>query len=212
MAYAYMFKYIIVGDSNVGKSCLLLSFTDRRFRDNHEVTIGVEFGSRTIHIDGLPMKIQIWDTAGQESFRSITRAYYRGATGCLLVYDISRRETFDHATQWLQDVRTHCGSKTVIMLVGNKSDLPRKQVSYKEGAQLAKDNGLVFIETSAKTIDNVDEVFLETAREIHKNIKNGVLDATCQSHGIKVGMPIGSFSCLDDEEMKLKNVVASCAC
>jgi len=158
------------------------------------------------------MKIQIWDTAGQESFRSITRAYYRGATGCLLVYDISRRETFDHATQWLQDVRTHCGSKTVIMLVGNKSDLPRKQVSYKEGAQLAKDNGLVFIETSAKTIDNVDEVFLETAREIHKNIKNGVLDATCQSHGIKVGMPIGSFSCLDDEEMKLKNVVASCAC
>lgn len=214
MAYAYMFKYIIVGDSNVGKSCLLLSFTDRRFRDHHDVTIGVEFGSRTIHIDGLPMKIQIWDTAGQESFRSITRAYYRGATGCLLVYDISRRETFDHTMQWLQDVRSHSGSKTVIMLVGNKSDLPRKQVSHKEGEQFAKDNGLVFIETSAKTTNNVDEVFLETAREIHKNIKNGVLDASCQRHGIKVGMPLGSFSCgsPDDEETKLKSGVGSCAC
>lgn len=189
MAYAYMFKYIIVGDTSVGKSCLLLNFTDKRFRADHDVTIGVEFGSRSIVIDGKPIKIQIWDTAGQESFRSITRAYYRGATGALLVYDISRRLTFSHLTQWLDDVKKHVDSKTAIMLIGNKSDLPRREVSYEEGERFAKDNGLFFLETSAKTASNVDEAFLQTATAIHDNIKNGLYDLSSQAHGIKVGMP-----------------------
>ncbi|KAF6142288.1 hypothetical protein GIB67_039995 [Kingdonia uniflora] len=91
MSYAYLFKYIIIGDTGVGKSCLLLQFTDKRFQPVHDLTIGVEFGARMITIDNKPIKLQIWDTAGQESFRSITRSYYRGAAGALLVYDITSK-------------------------------------------------------------------------------------------------------------------------
>ncbi|XP_044841116.1 ras-related protein Rab-2B isoform X3 [Mauremys mutica] len=120
MSYAYLFKYIIIGDTGVGKSCLLLQFTDKRFQPVHDLTIGVEFGARMINIDSKQIKLQIWDTAGQESFRSITRSYYRGAAGALLVYDITRRETFNHLTSWLEDARQHSSSNMVIMLIGNK--------------------------------------------------------------------------------------------
>uniref|UniRef100_A0A8C8W8L9 RAB2A, member RAS onco family n=1 Tax=Panthera leo TaxID=9689 RepID=A0A8C8W8L9_PANLE len=123
MAYAYLFKYIIIGDTGVGKSCLLLQFTDKRFQPVHDLTIGVEFGARMITIDGKQIKLQIWDTAGQESFRSITRSYYRGAAGALLVYDITRRDTFNHLTTWLEDARQHSNSNMVIMLIGNKRHL-----------------------------------------------------------------------------------------
>uniref|UniRef100_A0A667HUD4 RAB2A, member RAS onco family n=1 Tax=Lynx canadensis TaxID=61383 RepID=A0A667HUD4_LYNCA len=122
MAYAYLFKYIIIGDTGVGKSCLLLQFTDKRFQPVHDLTIGVEFGARMITIDGKQIKLQIWDTAGQESFRSITRSYYRGAAGALLVYDITRRDTFNHLTTWLEDARQHSNSNMVIMLIGNKRE------------------------------------------------------------------------------------------
>lgn len=104
----------------MGKSCLLLQFTDKRFQPVHDLTIGVEFGARMITIDGKQIKLQIWDTAGQEAFRSITRSYYRGAAGALLVYDITRRETFNHLTTWLEDARQHSNSNMVIMLIGNK--------------------------------------------------------------------------------------------
>merc|ERR1712072_165860 len=107
MSYDYLFKYIIIGDTGVGKSCLLLQFTDRRFQPIHDLTIGVEFGARMITIDKKQIKLQIWDTAGQESFRSITRSYYRGAAGALLVYDITRRETFTHLTSWLEESKQH---------------------------------------------------------------------------------------------------------
>merc|ERR1712241_600350 len=126
MSYAYLFKYIIIGDTGVGKSCLLLQFTDKRFQPVHDLTIGVEFGARMITIDGKQIKLQIWDTAGQESFRSITRSYYRGAAGALLVYDITRRETFQHLSRWLEEARQHSNSNMVIMLIGNKSDLEVK--------------------------------------------------------------------------------------
>merc|ERR1711908_147532 len=111
MSYAYLFKYIIIGDTGVGKSCLLLQFTDRRFQPIHDLTIGVEFGARMITIDKKQIKLQIWDTAGQESFRSITRSYYRGAAGALLVYDITRRETFNSLASWLDDARQHANGK-----------------------------------------------------------------------------------------------------
>jgi small GTP-binding protein len=127
------------GDTGVGKSCLLLQFTDKRFQPVHDLTIGVEFGARMVNIDGKQVKLQIWDTAGQESFRSITRSYYRGAAGALLVYDITRRETFDHLASWLEDARQHANPNMTIMLIGNKADLAhRRAVSTEEGEQFAK--------------------------------------------------------------------------
>mmetsp|Transcript_15716 Transcript_15716/g.22046 ORF Transcript_15716/g.22046 Transcript_15716/m.22046 type:complete len:215 (-) Transcript_15716:214-858(-) len=190
MSYAYLFKYIIIGDTGVGKSCLLLQFTDKRFQPVHDLTIGVEFGARMITIEKQLIKLQIWDTAGQESFRSITRSYYRGAAGALLVYDITRRDTFNHLTQWLKEARQNSSHQDmVIMLIGNKSDLDhRRQVSTKEGQQFADQNGLIFLETSAKTAANVNEAFCATARKIYKNIENGTYDTTNEAHGIKVGL------------------------
>jgi len=189
MSYNYLFKYIIIGDTGVGKSCLLLQFTDKRFQPVHDLTIGVEFGARMITIDGKQIKLQIWDTAGQESFRSITRSYYRGAAGALLVYDITRRETFNHLTCWLEDARQHSNSNMTIMLIGNKSDLEHKRaVSKEEGEQFAKENGLIFIETSAKTAANVEEAFINTAKKIYEKIQKGVFDVTNESYGIKLGL------------------------
>uniref|UniRef100_A0A2K6V034 RAB2B, member RAS onco family n=1 Tax=Saimiri boliviensis boliviensis TaxID=39432 RepID=A0A2K6V034_SAIBB len=132
MTYAYLFKYIIIGDTGVGKSCLLLQFTDKRFQPVHDLTIGVEFGARMVNIDGKQIKLQIWDTAGQESFRSITRSYYRGAAGALLVYDITRRETFNHLTSWLEDARQHSSSNMVIMLIGNKAFINTAKEIYRK--------------------------------------------------------------------------------
>jgi small GTP-binding protein len=110
----------------VGKSCLLLQFTDNKFRHQHELTIGVEFGAKSIEIDSKIIKIQIWDTAGQEAFQAITRTYYKGAVGALLVYDITRRETFTHITKWLEEVKMNSSKAIVCILIGNKKDLENK--------------------------------------------------------------------------------------
>ncbi|KAL1291873.1 ras-related protein RABB1b [Arachis stenosperma] len=188
MSYDYLFKYIIIGDTGVGKSCLLLQFTDKRFQPVHDLTIGVEFGARMVTIDSRPIKLQIWDTAGQESFRSITRSYYRGAAGALLVYDITRRETFNHLASWLEDARQHANPIMTIMLIGNKCDLShRRAVSKEEGEQFAKENGLLFLEASARTAQNVEEAFIKTAAKILQNIQEGVIDVSNESFGIKPG-------------------------
>jgi len=186
--YNYLFKYIIVGDAGVGKSCLLLQFTDKRFRAEHDMTIGVEFGHRYVDIEGEHIKLQIWDTAGQEAFRSITRAYYRGATGALLVYDITRRASFDRLAQWLMDARQNAQPNMVIMLIGNKCDLDRREVSFEEGAWFARQNGLFFMETSAKTGQNVESAFLDTAKQIYESLQAGLFDMSSDAHGITVGI------------------------
>ncbi|XP_058747037.1 ras-related protein RABB1c-like [Vicia villosa] len=188
MSYAYLFKFIIIGDTGVGKSCLQLQFTDNRFQPVHDVTIGVEFGTRMITIDSKPIKLQIGDTAGQEMFRSITRSYYRGAAGALLVYDITRRETFDHLATWLEDARQHASSSMIIMLIGNKSDLSKKRVvSTEEGEKFAKENGLIFMEVSAKSAENVEEAFIKTAGTIYRKMKHGEFDKLNETQGIKIG-------------------------
>lgn len=177
---------------------MLLQFTDKRFRQQHDLTIGVEFGARTVQINQKNIKLQIWDTvrilklnftqAGQESFKSITRSYYRGAAGALLVYDITRRDTYNHLTRWLEEVRQNGNPDMTIMLIGNKCDLDaRRQVSTEEGERFAKENGLIFMETSAKTAFNVEEAFLQTSQMIYNNIDKGLYDLSSEKSGIRVG-------------------------
>jgi len=189
MSYAYLFKYIIIGDTGAGKSCLLLQFTDKRFQPVHDLTIGVEFGARLVTIDNRQIKLQIWDTAGQESFRSITRSYYRGAAGALLVYDITRRDTFQHLGRWLEEARQNGNQNMTIMLIGNKCDLEHKrEVTPEDGAKFAQENGLLFMETSAKTAFNVEEAFVKPAQDIYEKIQRGIYDVSNDANGIKVGV------------------------
>lgn len=126
--YSYLFKFIVIGDSGVGKSCALLQFTDRRFQPDHDLTIGVEFGAKTITVSDKTIKLQIWDTvtliqAGQENFKSVTRAYFRGAVAALLVFDVTSRESFEHIGNWLREAKQSAGEAITTLLVANKTDL-----------------------------------------------------------------------------------------
>lgn len=136
--YHYLLKFILIGDSGVGKSCIVLQFIENKTRKNHDVTIGVEFGAKQIFVRNKDVKLQIWDTAGQENFRSITRSYYRTAIGALLVYDITRRHTFEHVRNWLEEARNHGNPYMQVLLIGNKSDLwDERTVKAEEGEDLA---------------------------------------------------------------------------
>lgn len=183
--YSYLFKFIIIGDEAVGKTCLLLQFTDKRYRTTHQVTVGVEFGSRTVEISGKMIKLQCWDTAGQDRFRSIVRSYYRGAAGALLVYDITRRDSFDHVSQWLKEARQNADPDLIITLVGNKCDkVGERQVSYEEGNNFAHKHGLYFLETSAVSGLMVDEAFTTTARLVHgRNMQGNAYEQPDRTYG-----------------------------
>ncbi|KAF8470516.1 ras-domain-containing protein [Russula ochroleuca] len=197
-SWNYVLKFIITGDAGVGKSSLLVRLTDQRFLANPDPTLGVEFGSKLITIpeeDNKVVKLQCWDTAGTESFRSITRSYYRGAAGCLLVYDVTSRPSFEHARTWLADVRTHADPHLTCILVGNKSDLSleRRQVSTEEGERWAQEEGLLFVEASAKSGDNVEAAFEKAARDILIKIRRGVFDDD-RSPGVKSSNPAGAIT------------------
>ena len=187
MSHTYQFKYIIIGDAAVGKSCIMLNFLDKRFRPEHDLTIGVEFGSKIVEIKDIKVKLQIWDTAGSESFKSITRSYYRSAAGCLLVFDITRRESFANLTEWLNEARFNGNSSMSIILVGNKSDLEDQRViSYEEGLRFAKDNGMNYLETSALTGTNISQAFNDVGNSILSKIRDGTIDIANQARGILV--------------------------
>eukprot|EP01086_Lenisia_limosa_P011593 TRINITY_DN3781_c0_g1_i1.p1 TRINITY_DN3781_c0_g1~~TRINITY_DN3781_c0_g1_i1.p1 ORF type:complete len:208 (+),score=16.96 TRINITY_DN3781_c0_g1_i1:179-802(+) len=183
--YEYIFKLIVIGDMGVGKSCILYQFTDNKFVEDCPHTIGVEFGTRIIEVQGKKVKLQMWDTAGQERFRAVTRSYYRGAAGALLVFDVARRSTFHHLTAWLKDVQALTSPNTVILLVGNKSDLDtQRDVSFDEASKFAKANGLLYMETSAMTGKNVESVFQTVAEHIYTHIQNGSLDPNAADTGV----------------------------
>lgn len=167
--YDFLFKLVLIGDSGVGKSCLLLRFADDNFTDSYISTIGVDFRFRTITIDKKTVKLQIWDTAGQERFRTITSAYYRGADGIIMVYDVTNQESFEHVEEWLSEVDRYANENTSKLLVGNKADLVDDKVVQEETAQrFAEKLGVPFLETSAKTATNVDAAFLTMAKELIK--------------------------------------------
>lgn len=158
--YDYLFKVVLIGDSGVGKSNLLSRFTRNEFNLESKSTIGVEFATRSIQVEGKTVKAQIWDTAGQERYRAITSAYYRGAVGALLVYDIAKHLTYENAERWLKELQDHADSNIVIMLVGNKSDLRHlRAVPTEQAKAFAEKNGLSFLETSALDSSNVELAF-----------------------------------------------------
>jgi len=168
--YDYLFKLVLIGDSGVGKSCLLLRFADDNFTDSYISTIGVDFRFRTVTIEGKTVKLQIWDTAGQERFRTITSAYYRGADGIIMVYDVTSQESFEHVEEWLSEVDRYANENTAKLLVGNKADLvDDKEVSEDVARRFADKLGIQLIETSAKTATNVESAFLTMAKELIKS-------------------------------------------
>ncbi|CAD6582093.1 MAG: hypothetical protein ASARMPREDX12_004261 [Alectoria sarmentosa] len=213
----YIAKLVCIGDSGTGKSSLTIRLCEGRFSPHHDVTIGVEFGSRIVAV-GPPasnstspnspksatpsaqvkqkrMKLSLWDTAGQETYKSITRSYFRGASGALLVYDITRRSTFEHATAWLYDLRQIAEEGIVVILVGNKTDLAssstvtsgmmngeaqglevanKRTVTVDEAEEWCKKNGVMtYVETSARSGQNVEKAFLEVAERIYENVERG---------------------------------------
>ncbi|XP_054811988.1 ras-related protein Rab11D isoform X1 [Prosopis cineraria] len=186
--YDYLFKLVLIGDSGVGKSNLLSRFTRNEFNLESKSTIGVEFATKSLNIDGKVIKAQIWDTAGQERYRAITSAYYRGAFGALLVYDVTRSATFENASRWLKELRDHTDPSIVVMLIGNKSDLRHLiTVSTEDGKSFAERESLYFMETSALEATNVDNAFTEVLTQIYHIVSKRAVEAG--DHGGSLMVP-----------------------
>nr|CDS30942.1 ras protein Rab 11A [Hymenolepis microstoma] len=171
-SYDYLFKIVLIGDSGVGKSNLLSRYTRNQFNLESKTTIGVEFATRSVKIGDVGIKVQIWDTAGQDRYRAITSAYYRGAVGALLVYDIAKYSTFENVNIWLKELKVHADQNIVTILVGNKCDLRHlRTVTTQEAKQFAEGVGLHFTETSALDSTNVDHAFYTLLEEILKIVR-----------------------------------------
>lgn len=228
LSWDYIAKLVCIGDSGTGKSSLTIRLCEGRFSPHHDVTIGVEFGSRIVPVgppnakppapkpstqgdsaaadisEGLPkppraelpveqkhMKLSLWDTAGQETYKSVTRSYFRGASGALLVFDISRRPTFNHVQDWLNDLRQIAEPDIVVVLVGNKSDLTtgdenKREVTKEEAEEWAKNNGVLeYVETSAKSGEGVEMAFGRVAERIYENVEAGKYNLNDRRSGVK---------------------------
>lgn len=167
-------KVMLLGDSGVGKTCVLVRFKDGAFLSGSFIsTVGIDYKNKIVDVDGTKVKLQIWDTAGQERFRSITHAYYRDSQALLLLYDVTSETSFENIRAWLAEIYEYASSDVIIMLLGNKADLNKERVvSREQGEKLAKDHNVAFMETSAKSGLNVDLAFMAVARDIkHRNLK-----------------------------------------
>ena len=185
--YSYSVKFIIVGDSSVGKSNILLRFSRNIFDSGHQATLGIEFANKHLIYNNTDYLIQIWDTAGQENFRSVTRAYYKASAVAMVVYDITKDETFEHIQSWLKDCKDLAPKTVLLVLVGNKTDLEDQRVISKErGENLAKENNMMFFETSAKSGKGIEEAFQKSIEAVDQKIRSGYYNLSDSSkHGIK---------------------------
>lgn len=166
-SYDLLFKLLLIGDSGVGKTCILFRFSDDAFNTTFISTIGIDFKIKTIELQGKKIKLQIWDTAGQERFHTITTSYYRGAMGIMLVYDITSTKTFDNIAKWLRNIDEHANEDVEKMILGNKCDVEDKRaVSKEKGEMIAREHGIRFMETSAKANINIENAFYELAQAI----------------------------------------------
>eukprot|EP01103_Thecamoeba_quadrilineata_P007330 TRINITY_DN171_c0_g3_i1.p1 TRINITY_DN171_c0_g3~~TRINITY_DN171_c0_g3_i1.p1 ORF type:complete len:205 (-),score=20.71 TRINITY_DN171_c0_g3_i1:97-711(-) len=196
--YDYLFKLLLIGDSGVGKSCLLLRFADDTYTESYISTIGVDFKIRTIELEGKTIKLQIWDTAGQERFRTITSSYYRGAHGIIVVYDVTDQVSFNNVKQWLQEIDRYATENVNKLLVGNKSDLVNKKVVDSNVAkEFADSKSIPFLETSAKNSTNVENAFLTMAREIKNRMASSAVPSGGKPGGlnIKQGEAVNTGGC-----------------
>ena len=170
--YDYLFKYLIIGNSGVGKSCLLIRFTDDKYEEGYVTTIGVDFKIKTLIIEGKSVKLQIWDTAGQERFRNIVSSYYKGAHGIMMVYYITDLESFRYLDSWIKEIEKNASKNVYKILVGNKNDLEKnRKVTFEKGKEFANLHGMKFFETSAKENRNVEEAFKEMTKDIINSFK-----------------------------------------
>lgn len=167
--YDYLFKIILIGDSGVGKSCILIRFSDDKYRETYISTIGVDFKIKTIEHDHKIIKLQIWDTAGQERFRNITSSYYRGSHGIIIVFDLTDKESFENIQDWIREINKYAFEGVSKIIVGNKSDLYDRRMVY-NGSGYAKSLNIPYIETSAKNADNIDELFYQMSSQMKRKM------------------------------------------
>ena len=170
------FKFILVGDSGVGKTSISKMFCERVFDENQTQTIALDFGNRTIDVSGTQIKIQVWDTAGQERFHSITRSYFRNSVAVFCVYDISNRDSFSGLQKWIEDTINQAPVSAVRVIVGNKTDVIQRSVSEAEAEDYAKKNGFLYFETSALSGHKVEDTFIQVAQIAYERVDNGKID------------------------------------
>ena len=184
--YNYLFKYIIIGSSGVGKSQIVQRFLTDAFHQSYGATIGAEFGEKNIEIEDKIIRIQIWDTAGQERFRSITTAYYKNCVCAIIVYDITSKDSFKDIINWIDDCKTYSPKTVLMALIGNKCDLKdNRSISTEEGQELAEKNGIPFYETSALDGTNIKEIFQKTGEKIYKKMNEGYYNLDDLECGIR---------------------------
>ena len=200
--FNYLLKFIVIGDSSVGKSNILSKFKDDKFDDKTQPSIGVQFIAKNVILDKATYRLQVWDTAGQENFRAMTKIYYKNSSCAFIVYDITERDSFNHVESWINETEkdsfNHVESwineckkvapeSILLILIGNKSDLEEsREISYEEGEKLAKKYNMLFFETSAKNGDNIQNIFRKSVEYIDKNIKEGKYDLSDDACGVKI--------------------------
>ena len=203
----YMVKIIIVGNSNVGKTNIVTRYVKGEFSNEYMITIGMDFLTCNLELDNKIFKLRLWDTAGSEKFRSVTRGYYSNTCYALIVYDITDDSSFNSVKQWIEDVQSFANKGTNLVLVGNKVDLNNKRkISKEEGQNLATEYGMDFYESSALTGENINDIFEGICQKVNQQIDEGKLDLNDPSNGISISEVEGNIKINKNLNAKNTNI------